>query len=355
MSGAGALAARFLLDPSHEERIALHNASAWPRRLRMILNTFISGPQAWFFLADDRGYFREEGIEVEFTVGDTLANAVPKVVAGAFDVGYGDLNALIELAGRGEASDAIAVYATFNASPYTIAVVADSAITAPRHLEGRRLATHPNDAAWRMLPELALATGLDPARVAIEVSTLHHRDILRAMFGEGRWDGVFGFVNTLRSAAIEAGIEPDAALRFLEFREFVPDLYGAAVMVTRSLAQEEPGVVAGFVRAVNRGVVDVVADVDAAIEAVARRDPRIDRVANRARLSGTLEIEMSHPEGARLGVGDVDDERLVRAIDLIVAAKRLPRRPEAGEIFQRRFLPPPEARVRTLARRSDHH
>jgi NitT/TauT family transport system substrate-binding protein len=58
-----------------------------PRHLRMILNTFVSGPQAWFFVAQDRGYFAEEGIAVDFTPGDTAANAVPKVALGQFDVG----------------------------------------------------------------------------------------------------------------------------------------------------------------------------------------------------------------------------------------------------------------------------
>jgi len=58
-----------------------------PLRLSMILNTFVSGPQAWFYLADDRGYLAEEGLELEFTPGDTAANAVPKVALGHYDVG----------------------------------------------------------------------------------------------------------------------------------------------------------------------------------------------------------------------------------------------------------------------------
>jgi hypothetical protein len=37
-------------------------------------------------------------------------------------------------------------------------------------------------------------------------------------------------------------------------------------------------------------------------------------------------------------------------IDLIAAAKDYPRRPAPGEIFDRRFLPPLAARVRSLAR-----
>ena len=318
------------------------------RRLRMILNTFVSGPQAWFFLADDRGYLREAGIAIEFTPGDTAANAVPKVATGDFDVGYGDMNALIELAARGGRANAVGVFATFTDSPYTIAVPVAGPVRTPRELEGKTLASHPNDAAMKMLPEFGRATGIDPRRIAIEIASEHHREMLPRLLA-GEWAGMFGFVNTLRSAAIEAGIDPAASLRFLEYRQFVPDLYGMTLLATRRLAETEPDVVTGFVRAVNRGLVDAIADVDAAVEAVARRDPKIDRAANRARLAGTLALEMAGAEGARLGIGDVDDTRLGRAIDLIVAAKGYPHRPAAAEIFDRRFLPPLAERVTTLA------
>ena len=109
-----------------------------PRHLRFILNTFYSGPQAWFFLADDLGFFRDEGLEIEFIEGDTLANAVPRVASGEFDCGYGDINALIELAAVTAAGQVPlrAVYATFSASPYTLAVPAAGPIRAPIDLAG---------------------------------------------------------------------------------------------------------------------------------------------------------------------------------------------------------------------------
>ncbi len=322
-----------------------------PHRLRMILNTFVSGPQAWFFVAEDRGYFRDEGIAIDFTPGDTAANAVPRVANGEFDVGYGDLNTLIELAAASSTQpDAVAVYATFNASPYTIAVPQSGPIRAPADLAGRTLGAHPNDAAMRLFAEFARAGGVDRTQVGIDISSLPHTQMLRLLVDEQRWDGLFGFVNTLRAAAIEAGIDPAKALRFLEFRHLVPDLYGAALMVSRRLAMQSPALVRGLVRAVNRGVIDVAADIDAGIEAVARRDPSIDRTTNRARLAGTLGLEMSHPEGAVLGIGDLDEARLSRSIDLIVSAKGHPRRPSSEEIFIRDFLPPVTERLRSLAR-----
>ena len=322
-----------------------------PRRLRMILNTFYSGPQAWFFLADDRGYLRDEGLEVEFTEGDTAANAVPKVASPDFDIGYGDVNALIELAAAGR-SQVVGVFATFNDSPYTIAVPADSPIRTPADLQGKTLGAHPNDAAMRMLPEFAGKTGIDAGRIAVDISPLPHRDMVAMMLNDRTWDGLFGYVNTLRAAAIEAGVDPAARLRFFEYRDHVPELYGSALMVNRKLLDAEPEVVRGLVRAVNRGLADTVSDVDAAVDAVARRNPQIDRVANRERLAGTLALEMANPEGARLGIGEVDLERLARAIDLIVKGKKLPRRPEPREVFDNRFLPPLGERVRTLARKA---
>ncbi len=319
--------------------------------ISMILNTFYSGPQAWFFLADDNGYFAEAGLSVTFSEGDTLANAVPKVASGAFDVGYGDLNALIELAGRNPAATPVAVAVYHNASPYTIAVAADGPVRTPGDLAGRSVLSHPNDAAMRMFPEFALCTGLDPARVKIEIDTPHHKLLIpRVLSGKGAV-GLFGFVNTIASAALEAGIDPKA-LRHFEWREHVPDLCGAAIIVKPALIAAKPDVVRGFVAAVNRGLHDTIADPDAAVAAVARRNPEIDRTANRARLMGTLALEMAHADGARFGIGDIDEGRLMRAIDLISRVKRLPSKPAPERVFTRAFLPPLEQRVRSLAQTS---
>ncbi len=317
-----------------------------PLRLRFILNTFYSGPQAWFFVAEDRGYFREEGLDVDFTEGDTLANAVPRLADGLYDAGYGDMNALVECAAARPHDAPIAVFAMHNRSPYTIAVPAAGPLRSPQDLAGRRLVTHPNDAAWRMFPEFCAACGIDPDSVSIEVSELPHKDIVPLLLS-GRWDGLFGFVNTIRAQTIEAGLDPQL-LRHFEWQHHVPSLYGAALMVTPALRVEHPDAVAGLVRAVNRGLVDTIADPDAAIAAVARRNPALDRVANRARLVGTLALEMAHAEGARIGIGAVNPERIAATAALMAKAKRLPTVPAAERLFDPGFLPPLQARVRSL-------
>jgi len=56
-------------------------------------------------------------------------------------------------------------------------------------------------------------------------------------------------------------------------------------------------------------------------------------------LAATLKDEMSHPEIARIGLGDIDGERMKRAIGVVVEANQLPRAPTVDEVFDRSFLP----------------
>ena len=329
------------------------------RTLCFQLNTFLSGPQAWFFLAEERGYLHDVGLALEFVEGDTAANVVPKMSGGDFDVGYGDINALIEHAAQNKPHEPLAVFAAYNTSPYTLAVAASSNIKAPADLAGRRLVTHPNDAALKLFPEFCAATGLDFSSVQIEESSAPHSALVPRLLA-GEWDGMFGFVNTIIAASLDAGIaNPRAHIRFLEYHDFVPDWYGMALMVTRKLTHDEPDVVRALLSALNRGLVDTVADPEAAIDALASYCKRVGKDFNRAsnlqRLVGTLALEMGREEGARLGIGDLDDARLQRGIRLLATNEKLvnqkiARVPRATELFDRSFLPPLNERVQTLYR-----
>ena len=48
---------------------------------------------------------------------------------------------------------------------------------------------------------------------------------------------------------------------------------------------------------------------------------------------------MNHPEIAKIGLGNVDPERLKKSIDILVDANNLPRTPTVSEIFTPAFLP----------------
>ena len=87
---------------------------------------------------------------------------------------------------------------------------------------------------------------------------------------------------------------------------------------------------------------------DAAIDSVASREPLIDKEVEKLRLIATLQDEMNAPEIAETGLGNPDEERFKRAIDIVVEARGLPRTPDMSEVFTPEFLPPAEDRIYTL-------
>ena len=318
-------------------------------RVRLILNGGFSGPHAWFCLAQQRGYFAAAGLEIEFIAGEGAAAVVPLVGHDGIDAGYCDINALAEIAACGPGPAPVAVFAMFNSVPFTIAVRADSRLRRAADLAGSRLSGHRQDAALKLFPTLADRAGFAASSATITASPLGLGQQVRDLLLPGQMDGVFGFVNTIIAAVTPLGVDP-ARLRFIEFADTLPDLYANSLMVSRAWLERAPQQVQGLVTALNRGLVETLDDLDVAIDAVARAAPATDRSVQHRRLAGTLAAEMAHPEGARVGIGDVDDARLQRGLDLMARSLGWPRVPRAGEVFDRRFLPPLAQRVKSLAR-----
>jgi NitT/TauT family transport system substrate-binding protein len=320
-------------------------AAAQAAKLKMILNWRYQGPQSWFFQAQDMGFLKEEGVELEIDQGEGSAAAITKVATGAYDVGFGDMNALIDLASKNPGDAPLAVYAMFNNPPFTIAVKADSPIRTPKDLEGKTIGGPANDAALKLFPALAKLAGVDASKVTI---TNMQPNLREQMLQRGQVDGVFGFVNTIAFSAKLAGIDADKDFRFINYVDYGMDLYSNTLVVSKKLAKDNPKAVAGLVRAFNRGLTETLKDLDKAVDAVAKREPLIKKDVEKARLVATLKAEMSHPEAQKIGIGDVDDARFKRSIATVVEANQLPRTPAPEEIFSRAFLPPAAERIRTL-------
>lgn len=324
-------------------------------KVRLLLNSALSGPHAFFCLAHERGYFADAGLDVEFAAGDGAASVVPRIPQEGFDGGYGDLCALIKLAGLRPDNCPVAVHVAFNQTPLTVGVRRAGPIHTPKDLEGRVIGGHPIDAAIEAFPAYAMAAGIDASRVSILRSTTSMATLAEDVLN-GHADGVFGFVHTIIAALAGKDIDGRAGLRFLEYRDLVPDLYGNALMLTPSFLHQHPDAARALVAAVNRGIVETLADPQAALEATRKMAPKFAQHVDGPRLMGTLNVEMAHPEAQRIGIGDIDDGRLQRSIQMLATSCRLPRTPKPEEIFTRAYLPPlaERARPRVQAGNGDH-
>ena len=223
-------------------------------KLKFVLNWKYQGPQGWFFLAEDKGYFKAEGLEVQIDQGDGSAAAVPKVASGAYDIGFGDINALIDFASKKPDDAPVAVYVMYNRPPFTVAVKADSPIKTPKDFEGKTLGGAANDGALKLFPAFAKLAKIDASKVTI---TNFQPNLREQMLMRGQADGVFGYVNTIRFSAKLSGIDPDKNIRWINYGDYGMDLYSNAIIVSKKLIKENPKAVAGFLRAINKAIVEL--------------------------------------------------------------------------------------------------
>ena len=311
-------------------------ASFAQTKIKMVLNWKYQGPQAWFFVAQDKGYFKAEGLDVELDQGEGSSAPIAKVASGAYDAGFGDINALIDFAAKRPTEAPVGVYMLYNTPPFTIAVKKDSPIRTPKDLEGKTVGGPANDGALKLFPAFAKAAKLDTSKIAINNMAPNLRE---QMLIRGQVDGVFGYINTIFFSAKLVGLDPEKDLRFINYGDFGLDLYSNTVLFSRNFVRDNPKAVQGFLKALNRAIVDTVANPEMAMDSLMKREPLLKRDVEKERLMATLKEEMSHPEIAKIGLGDVDSVRLKRSIGVVVDANQLTRAPLPEEVFNRSFLP----------------
>lgn len=314
-------------------------------KLRFILDWKYQGQMGMYFLAADRGYFKEEGLEVSFDQGEGAGAAATKIASGAYDIGFGSLDSVISLHATRPAEAPVAVFQAYSRSPFVIAVLNDSPIKTAKDLEGKTLGGPVFDGALKLFPTFAKITNVDASKVTI---TNMAPNLRAQMLMRGQINGAFAFYTGIFMDTKLMGANPIKDLRFIRYEDHGMDLYSNAILVSQALIANNPNAVKGFLRALNRGLHDAYADRKAAVDAVLKREPLLKPEIEHERLDLMFTFDMSAPEVKEIGVGEVSQARLERNIRIIVDANKLPRTPAPHEVFNRNFLPPLSERLKKL-------
>ena len=317
--------------------LAVTAAAAQGTDVKFTLDWKFEGPAAPFLVAIDKGYFKDEGLNVTIDTGNGSRDTITRIGSGAYQMGFGDINALIEFADDKKDAGLKAVMMIYERPPFAVIGRKSLGVTTdPKTLEGKTLGAPQADGAFGQWPVFQKVAKIDTSAIKLENVGFPVRE---PMLAQGKVQAIFGFsfssVLNLKSQGV-----PADDISLILMAENGLDLYGNAILVSNEFAAKNPNAVKGFLKAMIKGMRDTAKDPGIAVEAVLKRNAVVTKAVELERLEMALAQNFVTPAVKKNGFGGVEADKLARNIAMQKEARNLKNPPAADAVFDASFLPP---------------
>lgn len=212
----------------------------------------LKGEYAPFFVALDKGYYEEEGLNVTLAEGSGSSTVTQLVGTGEELVGYGPSDSATQAINNGVSIKVVAVY--HPDIPLVIVSYPDNPVREPKDLEGRTVAGSANGSFMRLLPAIAEANDMDID--SIDLVTVSG-SVAVQQFLQKEVDVTTPYLNNeVPRMEKLAGVE----LVKVPVKEFGLELLGSGLFMNADFLEEQPEVVSGILAATAKGFADTIAD-----------------------------------------------------------------------------------------------
>jgi NitT/TauT family transport system substrate-binding protein len=287
----------------------------------------INGRHAYYYVALDRGYYRQAGLDVSFVRGIGSADVIRKVAAGAVQMGFADAGSLV----LARANDGIPVRmlaVVYAAPPHAVYAIEDSGIRKPQDLAGHRIADSAGSANTLLFGAYAKAAGFDPSGVTWQIA---EGSALPVLLATGRAEAVGQF--TVGEPLLAAAIAPKKLVR-LAYRDAGLDFYSNGIVASEDVIAKQPDMLRRFVAATLHGMADAFADPAMAGETLARYQKQIRPDIGAAETAQVRDLAMQ--PGGKLGA--IDPARMAATVKVIAGAYTLNRPATPEEMWAAGFV-----------------
>jgi NitT/TauT family transport system substrate-binding protein len=234
-------------------------------RVTVQLDWLIRGSHAMFFVADEKGYFKEQGIEIAAVrTGTSSSDALGLVGTGSADFGFADLPTLA--VSREQGVPAVALVAVNQESPLAmIALAKRKILKGPKDLQGLNIGVQPAGSTYVFLKAFLVANEMSLADIKeTTVAPPYENDLI-----SGKVDAVPGYIDA-EVPVLEARSGGSGSLSILLGSDFGYTVFGSGLFTSERMIAERADLVRRFVNAYVKAFADVIGNPEAAADSTIR-------------------------------------------------------------------------------------
>ena len=294
----------------------------------LITDFGFNGRHAYFFVAIEKGYYKDADLEVKVVRGQGSVDAIRQVGANNAIVGFADAGSLVLARGNDQIPVKL-VSIVYARPPQAIFCREDSGLKQPKDLEGASIANPAGGATVDMFPIYARAAGFDAGKVKWIVAG---SDALPVLLAGNRVPCVGQF--TVGEPLLSRQAAPAKLVRFA-FADAGVSFYGNGIIATDTTIATRPDIVRRFVAATVRGMQDAFADPEEAGRIMNKYHPTVDAVVAKGETEAVAEL--AQVKGEALGM--IDPARIEETIGAVTSVFKLKTPVKATDVYAPGFVP----------------
>jgi NitT/TauT family transport system substrate-binding protein len=268
-----------------------------------------AGRDAFAFVAQEKGYFKDAGLDVDIQLGKASGENVKQIVAGKAQFSNLDLAGGWILAGTNPAykDQFRAIAAIHQQSLVAIITLEGSGITSAKQLAGKKIGAATASVNQLLFPAYARLAGLDPKSVTwVNTQPTQVASLLAA----GQVDAVSTFL--IGRGGIEKAAGKKAVV--LPYNEFLGDLFGNGIIASNKILDENPDLCRRMRDALLKGLQYAIDHPDEAADILHRAQPAAAVAAAKGEITSMTPYVHAQSGGA---LGSMDKARVTKALAVL--------------------------------------